>query len=330
MRPALQFGAGWFRRRSPWALAMPRPGAGRSGRIARGVAGAAAVGAALILSGCSGVLDPAGPVGAAQKLILVDSVAIMLAIVLPVFVLIAAFAFWFRASNSRAFYWPDWEFSGHLELIVWSIPTLVVVVLGGVAWFGSHDLDPYLPLPGKAKPVEVQVVALDWKWLFIYPEEGVASVNAIAVPVGVPIHFTITSSGVMNSFFVPRLGSQIYAMAGMASQLWLQADKTGTFGGFSANFSGQGFADMRFDLKALPQDDYAKWVAEAKASGADLDRNRYAELVKPSMNVSPSAYRSVERRLFESIVNGTAPQSSASIKPALWALGQGARICGGT
>ena len=289
----------------------------------------AAVAAALTLSGCSGVLDPAGPVGAAQKLILVDSVAIMLAIVLPVFVLIAGFAFWFRASNSRAFYWPDWEFSGHLELIVWSIPTLVVVVLGGVAWFGSHDLDPFRPLPGKAKPVEIQVVALDWKWLFVYPEEGVGSVNALAVPVGVPIHFTITSSGVMNSFFVPRLGSQIYAMAGMASQLWLQADQPGTFAGISANFSGQGFSDMRFDLKALPQEDYAKWIADAKASSADLDRNRYAELVKPSENVSPSAYRSVEPGLFESIVNGTAPPRSASIKPVRpAATGQTAAICG--
>jgi cytochrome o ubiquinol oxidase subunit 2 len=286
--------------------------------------------AAAPLMGCEGVVDPAGPVGAAQKLILIDSVAIMLAIVLPVMVMIAGFAFWFRASNPRAFYWPEWEFSGHLELIVWAIPALVVVVLGGVAWFGSHDLDPFKPLPGKAKPVEIQVVALDWKWLFIYPEEGVASVNAPAVPAGVPIHFTITSSGVMNSFFVPRLGSQIYAMAGMATQLWLQADQAGTFDGFSANFSGQGFADMRFELKALPQDDYAKWIAEAKASGADLNRNRYAELVKPSMNVSPSAYRSVEPRLFESIVNGSAPQPSASIRPTPQATGLAAAICGGT
>ncbi|MBV8663130.1 MAG: ubiquinol oxidase subunit II [Hyphomicrobiales bacterium] len=298
--------------------------------ISRGLAGGAALGSALLLSGCSGVLDPAGPVGAAQKLILIDSVAIMMAIVLPVFALIAGFAYWFRASNSRAFYWPDWEFSGHLELIVWAIPTLVVVVLGGVAWFGSHDLDPFRPLPGKAKPVEVQVVALDWKWLFIYPAEGVASVNALAVPVGVPVHFTITSSGVMNSFFVPRLGSQIYAMAGMASQLWLQADQPGTFGGISANFSGEGFAGMRFDLKALPQDDYAKWIADAKASGADLDRNRYADLVKPSENVNSSAYRSVESGLFESVVNGTAPQRSASIKPARPATGQAAAICGRT
>ena len=305
------------------SLAIAKQPFFRSIRLAAAIAAAP-------LAGCSGVLDPAGPVGAAQRLILIDSLAIMLAIVLPVIVAIAGFAFWFRASNPRAFYWPEWEFSGHLELIVWAIPALVVVVLGGVAWFGSHELDPFRPLPGNAKPVEVQVVSLDWKWLFIYPDEGVASVNALAVPVGVPIHFTITSSGVMNSFFVPRLGSQIYAMAGMATQLWLQADQAGTFDGFSANFSGEGFADMRFDLKALPEDDYAKWIAEAKASGADLDRDRYAELVKPSMNVSPSAYRSVEPRLFESIVNGTAPQPSASIQPALQAKGQATATCGGT
>jgi len=286
--------------------------------------------AAAPLAGCGGVLDPAGPVGAAQLLILIDSLAIMLAIVLPVIVMIAGFAFWFRASNPSAFYWPEWEFSGHLELIIWAIPALVIVVVGGVAWFGSHELDPFKPLPGKAKAVEIQVVSLDWKWLFIYPDEGVASVNQLAVPVGVPIHFTITSSGVMNSFFVPRLGSQIYAMAGMATQLWLQADQTGTFDGMSANFSGQGFSDMRFALKALPEDGYAKWIADAKASGADLDRARYAELVKPSMNVSPSAYRSVEPRLFESIVNGSAPQPSASIKPAPEATGQATAICGGT
>ncbi len=290
----------------------------------------AAAFAAAPLMGCEGVLNPAGPVAAAQKLILIDSVAIMLAIVIPVVVMIAGFAFWFRSTNSRAFYWPEWEFSGHLELIIWFIPALIIVVVGGVAWFGSHELDPFRPLPGKGKPVEIQVVALDWKWLFIYPEDGVASVNAPAVPVGVPIHFTITSSGVMNSFFVPRLGSQIYAMAGMATQLWLQADQTGTFDGFSANFSGAGFSDMRFELKALPADDYAKWIADAKASAVDLDRARYAELVKPSMNVSPSVYRSVEPRLFELIVNGSAPQPSASIRATPQATGQAAAICGGT
>lgn len=311
-----------FAENSSRARAKPPP------RRLRRVLTAALVAAPL--AGCNGVLDPAGPVGAAQRLVLIDSLAIMLAIVLPVLVLIAGFAFWFRASNPRAFYWPEWEFSGHLELIIWAIPALIIVVLAGVAWFGSHELDPFKALPGKGKPVEVQVVALDWKWLFLYPNEGVAGVNTIAVPVGVPVHFTITSSGVMNSFFVPRLGSQIYAMAGMASQLWLQADQPGTFSGFSANFSGQGFSDMRFDLKALSQDDYAKWIADAKASGADLDRNRYVELVKPSMAVSPSVYRSVEPNLFESIVNGSAPQPSASIRPTPQAAGQAAAICGGT
>ena len=253
----------------------------------------------------------------------------MLAIVLPVIVAIAGFAFWFRASNPRAFYWPDWEFSGHLELIVWAIPALVVVVLGGVAWFGSHELDPFRPLPGKRKPVEVQVVALDWKWLFIYPEEGVASVNALAVPVGVPIHFTITSSGVMNSFFVPRLGSQIYAMAGMATQLWLQADQPGPSTASRRISAATVSPTCASTSRRCRADGYAKWIADAKASGADLDRDRYAELVKPSVNVSPSAYRSVEPGLFESIVNGTAPQPSASIQPALRA-GTAAAICGGT
>jgi cytochrome o ubiquinol oxidase subunit II len=284
------------------------------------------------LAGCSGVLDPAGPVGAAQLLILIDSVAIMLTIVVPVIVAVAAFAYWFRASNSRAFYWPDWEFSGHLELIVWSIPALVVVVLGGVAWFGSRDLEPSRPLPlaANTKALDIQVVALDWKWLFIYPNEGVASVNTVAVPAGVPIHFTITSSGVMNSFFIPRLGSQIYAMAGMATQLFLQADAPGELRGFSANFSGDGFADMHFELKSLATADYAKWIADAKASATDLDRARYAELVKPSANVPPSVYRSVEPHLFETIVNGSAPQPSASITPSLQAKGPAAATCGGT
>ncbi|RBP05042.1 cytochrome bo3 quinol oxidase subunit 2 [Roseiarcus fermentans] len=286
--------------------------------------------AAAPLAGCGGVLDPAGPVGAAQKLILIDSVAIMLAIVLPVIALIAGVAFWFRASNRRAFYWPEWEFSGHLELIVWAIPLLVVVVLGGVAWFGSHDLDPYKPLPGKEKPVEVQVVALDWKWLFLFPDEGVASVNELAVPVGRPIHFTLTSSGPMNSFFVPRLGSQIYAMAGMASQLWLQADEPGDYPGFSANFSGRGFPDMRFQVKALPADGYAGWIAAAKAAPAVLDRAEYEKLVKPSEAVKPAVWRSADPNLFRAIVEGTAPQPSPLIRPAHEASAPGAAICGGT
>jgi cytochrome o ubiquinol oxidase subunit 2 len=256
------------------------------------------------LEGCGGVLDPHGPVGASERLILFDALTIMLAIVVPVIFAVAGFAWWFRASNPRAFYWPEWEFSGHLELIVWAIPALVITFLGGIAWFGSHAVDPYAPLESRNKPIEVEVVSLDWKWLFIYPEEGVATLNALTIPVGVPVHFKLTSSGVMNSFFVPQLGTQIYTMPGMTSQLSLQADDAGVYRGISANFSGQGFSDMHFDVRALTTDAYAKWVVETRASAATLDKQAYVDLVKPSANDAPKNYRAVEQGLFEAIVNG--------------------------
>lgn len=274
-----------------------------SARPARFAAGVLA----LLLAGCSGVLDPQGPVGAAQKLILFDSLAIMLVIVVPTILATLAFAWWFRASNSRAQYRPDWSFSGTLELIVWAIPTLVVIFLGGIAWFGSHALDPYRPLPGKEKPVEIEVVSLDWKWLFIYPDDGVAAVNQMVIPVGRPVRFRLTSSGVMNSFFVPQLGSQIYTMAAMTSQLHLQADRAGTYNGLSAQFSGEGFAGMRFQVRAVAADDYAAWIASTKASGPRLDRAAYDSLAKPSKDVAPSTYNNVDKGLFDSIVAGVSP-----------------------
>src|SRR5580704_3702159 len=199
---------------------------------------------ALPLAGCDGVLDPRGPIGASERLILIDSVAIMLVIVIPVIVATLGFAWWFRASNDRATYLPYWSFSGQLELIVWAIPALVITFLGGIAWFGSHALDPFRPIESQSPPIEIQVVSLDWKWLFIYPNDGVASVNQLLIPAGAPVHFTLTSSGVMNSFFVPQLGSQIYTMAGMTSQLALQADTPGDYAGLSVQFSGDGFSDM--------------------------------------------------------------------------------------
>jgi cytochrome o ubiquinol oxidase subunit 2 len=272
-----------------------------SARPARIAAGALV----LPLAGCSGVLDPQGPVGAAEKLILFNALAIMLVIVVPTIVATLAFAWWFRASNSRAQYRPNWTFSGTLELIVWAIPALVVIFLGGIAWFGSHALDPYRPLPGKDKPVEIEVVSLDWKWLFIYPDDGIAAVNELVMPVGRPVHFRLTSSGVMNSFFVPQLGSQIYTMAGMTSQLNLQADRAGTYEGLSAQFSGEGFPGMRFKVRAVAPDEYATWIAGAKATGPRLDHAAYADLVKPSKNVAASTYSNVEPGLFDSIVSGS-------------------------
>jgi cytochrome o ubiquinol oxidase subunit II len=265
------------------------------------------------LSGCasSGVLDPQGPVGAAERLILLNSLGIMLVIAIPTILATLGVAWWFRASNTKAHYRPDWEYSGRIELVVWAIPAMVVLLLGGIAWVGSHDLDPPKPLASKVKAVQVQVVSLDWKWLFIYPEQGIASVNKLVVPAGTPISFKLTSATVMNSFFVPQLGTQIYTMTGMATQLNLQADKPGTYPGLSAQFSGDGFSHMRFNVEAVPQAQFDAFVNGAKGQGDALDAAGYAALAKESQNVSPYTYRSVMPGLFDSIVKEQAPPAEA-------------------
>jgi cytochrome o ubiquinol oxidase subunit II len=258
----------------------------------------------VVLSGCSeGVLNPKGPIAASERLILFNSLGIMLAIVIPTILATLAVAFWFRASNRRAVYLPDFEYSGRLELLVWSIPAMTVLLVGGVAWVGAHDLDPRKAISSTAKPVTVQVVSLDWKWLFIYPEQGIASVNHLMVPVGTPISFELTSSTVMNSFFVPQLGGQIYTMSGMVTRLQLQADHAGTYRGLSAMFSGDGFSDMRFLVDAVESDDFARWVREARKSGPVLDTQSYADLAKSSHAVAPFTYRAVTADLFSGIVN---------------------------
>ena len=267
---------------------------------------------ALALSGCGGVLDPRGPVGASEKLILIDSMSIMLTIVVPVIVATLAFAWWFRASNTRATYRPNWEFSGSLELIIWAIPTLVITFLGGIAWFGSHSLDPYRPLDSKLKPLEVEAVSLDWKWLFIYPDEGIATVNQLVVPSGTPLHFKITSASVWNAFFVPQLGSMIYSMAGMTTQLNLQADKPGTFPGLSSQFSGDKFSDMHFDVRAVEGEAFHQWVAGVKESGTALDVAAYARLAQTADSAPPTTYKAVDPTLFAAIVAGTAPESAGA------------------
>jgi cytochrome o ubiquinol oxidase subunit 2 len=211
----------------------------------------------------SGVLDPHGPVGGAERIILFDATVIMLAVVVPVIIGTGLFAWWFRAGNRRAHRQLEWSYAGRIEFVVWAIPALVVLFLGGIAWISSHDLDPKTRLPASAAPpIEIEVVSLDWKWLFIYPGFRVASLNRLVVPVGAPLHFRLTSAGVMNSFFVPQLGSQIYTMAGMATELNLQADDPGTFAGLSAQFSGDGFSDMRFEVAAVPPQAFGRWVEE--------------------------------------------------------------------
>src|SRR6266851_170417 len=214
----------------------------------------------------------------------------MLVIVVPTIIAILIFAWWFRASNTRARYRPDFVYSGGIETVVWGIPILVILFLGGVIWIGSHDLDPFKPIASPEKPVEVQVVSLDWKWLFIYPDEGVASVNELVVPAGVPVHFSLTSASVMNMFFVPQLGTMIATMNGMVTQLHLAADKPGEFYGQSAQFSGDGFSDMNFILRAVPADAFDRWVATVRQSGPALDHAGYIALSRQSHSVLPFTY----------------------------------------
>jgi cytochrome o ubiquinol oxidase subunit 2 len=263
-----------------------------------------------MLAGCSsGILDPAGPIGNSERIVLLDTLAIMLAIVVPTIVAALAVAWWFRASNKRAHHRPDWSYSGMLELIVWSIPLMVVLFLGGIGWVSSHDLDPAKPISSPAKPLEVEVVSLDWKWLFIYPDQGIASVNRLVIPAGVAVHFRLTSATVMNSFFVPQLGSQIYTMAGMTTQLNLEADKPGIYPGLSAQFSGAGFSGMNFAVVAVSTGQFAGWISAAHQGGVALDAAAYARLAKPSRNNPAATYRQVPPHLFEAIVSRSAPGS---------------------
>jgi len=263
---------------------------------------------ALLTAGCGGVLDPVGPIGAQEKQILLNSTAIMLAIIIPVIVATIAFAWWFRSSNRRAKYLPEWDYSGRIELVVWSIPLMTVMLLGGIAWIGSHDLDPAKPLPSASKPLNVEVVSLDWKWLFIYPDQGVATVNRLVVPAGTPVNFRLTSATVWNAFFVPRFGTMIYTMPGMATRLSLQANEPGVYDGQSSQFSGDGFSGMRFKVQAVPASQFNTWVGSVRTAGRMLDRNAYADIARPSSYVAPAFYGAVAPGLFDTIVNSTGPQ----------------------
>jgi cytochrome o ubiquinol oxidase subunit II len=282
------------------------PSASPDGRRVTGVAVAAL--AALALASCSGgVLDPVGPVGASDAEIMIDATLIMLGIVIPTILLAFWMAWRYRASNLKAPYRPDWSYSGRIEAVVWAIPILTIMFIGGVIWIGSYKLDPFKPLPSKVPPVEVQVVSLDWKWLFIYPQQGMATVNHLVIPAGTPVHFSITSASVFNIFFVPRLGSMIYAMPGMVSQLYLQADRPAVLFGQSSHFSGDGFSDMQFRVDSVPAAQFAAWAQSAKAAGPVLDSAAYADLAKQSQNVKPFTYRAVDPQLFHAVATQKIP-----------------------
>ncbi|HET7085417.1 MAG TPA: ubiquinol oxidase subunit II [Rhizomicrobium sp.] len=257
----------------------------------------------LLVACQGGVLDAQGPVGANDSTILIDALMIMLVIVVPT-ILVAFFMAWrYRASNTTAQYLPEWSYSGRIEAVVWAIPILVIMFLGGVIWIGSSRLDPFRPLPSKTPPLEVQVVSLDWKWLFIYPQQGIATVNQLVIPAAAPVHFSITSGSVFNAFFIPQLGSMIYAMPGMTSQLYLQADHPTKLFGVSAHFSGDGFSDMKFQVHSVPPAMFEAWVQQARTAGPTLTAATYGSLARQSHNVKPYTYREVDARLFSDIAS---------------------------
>jgi cytochrome o ubiquinol oxidase subunit 2 len=265
------------------------------------------IGAALclptLLGGCEMALfDPKGQIGVDERNLILIAVGLMLLVVIPAIFMALLFAWRYRASNDKAVYAPDWDFSAKIEAVVWGAPILIVVVLSVVCWKSTHALDPARPIASDAKPIRIEVVALDWKWLFIYPDQRVASVNEAAFPVDAPVRFDITSATVMNSFFIPQLGSQIYAMAGMDAKLNLIANAAGVYDGVSANFSGSGFSGMSFKALALSNDGFDAWVAKVRQSSARLSDDAYAALAKPSEDNPVQYYAEADPRLFGDII----------------------------
>ncbi|TKC85863.1 ubiquinol oxidase subunit II [Trinickia terrae] len=262
------------------------------------------IGLILCLSGCSNleVLDPKGSIGHAEKSLIATATYAMLIVVVPVIVLTLVFAWRYRASNTKATYAPKWSHSTAIEVVVWTIPSLIILFLAILTWKTTHELDPYRPIESDVKPIDVQVVALDWKWLFIYPEYGIASVNQVAFPAGTPVNFRITSDAVMNSFFIPQLGGQIYAMAGMQTKLHLIADHPGDYAGISANYSGPGFSDMKFRALATSPEEFKSWVQKVKASSERLDMDTYYAVAKPSEKNPVRYFSSTDPELFHKIM----------------------------
>ncbi|WP_345778452.1 ubiquinol oxidase subunit II [Dyella sp. 2HG41-7] len=248
------------------------------------------------------VLSPEGDIGSQEKSLILIATGLMLLVVVPVIAMIFIFAWRYRASNTKATYAPKWSHSTAIEAVVWTIPCIIIAILGTITWRSTHALDPYKPLVSQTKPITIQAVSMDWKWVFIYPDYGVASVNELALPTNVPVHFEITSDSVMNAFFIPQLGSQIYAMAGMETQLNLIANKPGTYAGISSNYSGAGFSDMHFNAVATSQQGFQDWINKAKASTTHLDAQTYHALTQPSEKVPVTYYANVKPGLFDSII----------------------------
>ncbi|HAT31441.1 MAG TPA: ubiquinol oxidase subunit II [Janthinobacterium sp.] len=293
-------------------------------------------------AGCNTVvMNPSGDIAARQGHLIVVSTLLMLLIIVPVIALVFLFAWRYRKNNTAATYAPDWDHSTQLELVIWGAPLLIIIALGLLTWISTHLLDPYRPLqrldanrpiPAATRPLLVEVVALDWKWLFIYPELGIATVNELVTPVDVPVRFKITASTVMNSFYIPALAGQIYAMPGMETTLNAVINKTGVYDGFSANYSGAGFSDMRFKYHGVSQADFDAWVKSTRAGGSRLDRASYTVLEKPSQRAPVARFGAVEPALFDAILNRCVAEGSVCINQMMSADAKrasqsGAEIC---
>jgi len=266
-----------------------------------------------LLAGCKAVLlSPSGDIALQQRDLIYISVALMLIVIIPVMVLTVWFAWRYRAANTRATYTPEWNHSTMIELVVWSVPLLIIIALGAITWVSTHKLDPYRPLDRidaqrpldpVVAPLRVDVVSLDWKWLFLYPDYNIATVNELVAPVDRPIAFRLTSSNVMNSFFIPALAGQIYTMAGMQTQLHAVINAAGTYTGFSSNYSGAGFSGMHFQFHGMAESDFDAWVARVRQSDQALSRVAYLQLEAPSTRNPVRYYGSVAEGLYDAILN---------------------------
>lgn len=266
----------------------------------------------LMLGGCDLVLlNPEGFVAQQQSDIMISTTIIIALIIVPVLIAIGVIAWRYRATNKKATYDPDWDHSPQLELLVWACPLLIIIAVGAVSWIGTHQLDPYRaldrvaehkPIPPGTQPLEVNVVSLRWKWLFFYPKYNIATVNELAAPVNVPIKFKLTSDAMMDAFFVPDLAGMVYTMPGMQTMLHGVINKPGVYMGMSANYSGHGFTDMRFDFHGMSQKDFEQWVAKVRASGKTLDRTAYEQLAKPTRDEPVHYYAGFTPGLYQRIL----------------------------
>jgi len=273
---------------------------------------------ALLAAACDRavVLNPKGPIADAERGLLFDAFGVMMIVVVPVIVMTFIFAWRYRAGRN-ARYEPKWDSSFTVDTVVWAIPAVIVIAVAVLVWRSTHKLDPYRPIAANGPPVHIEVVAQDWKWLFIYPEQGVAAVNQMAIPAGRPVSLRITSDTVMNSFYVPALAGQIYAMAGMQTRLQLLADAPGKFVGRNTQYSGGGFSDQFFEVVATTPNDFEAWIARARQSTARLDRPTYARLAEKSRLNPVVYYSAVEPRLFEAIIEKYAgPHAHGAAAPA--------------